>query len=216
MSFVLSRSDASASALIQELLSASASGARATAASNLASFVLKNGLPSLAVNNINEELVAALKGKDAVARESALVGFEELFRKVGLAGGADCFFVPVLAHIVDRFQESGKQASIAAAAEKAAKQLIRLSPAELAPLVIEELFAVIESSSAKWKSKVGALDLIATFATSAREQVAERLGSYVPRLSGSMRDTKSEVSNHTNARPAPAAHVRASPALDCG
>ena len=160
----------------------------------MASFVLKHGLASLAVNNVNDELVAALKGKDAVARESALVGFEELFRKVGLAGGADCFFVPVLPHIIDRLQESGKQQSIAAAAEKAAKQLIRLSPPELAPLVIEELFSVIESSGAKWKSKVGALELLASFATSAREQVAERLGTYVPRLAGAMRDTKSEVS----------------------
>jgi len=179
---------------VQELLAASAAGARATAASNLASFVVKNGLASLAVNNINDELVAALKGKDAVARESALVGFEALFRQVGLAGGADCFFVPVLPHIVDRLQESGKQQTIAAAAEKAAKQLIRLSPPELAPLLIEELFAVIESSGAKWKSKVAALEYLATFATSAREQVAERLGTYVPRLSGAMRDTKSEVS----------------------
>lgn len=139
-----------------------------------------------------DELTAAAKAKDALKREGAMVGFEELFRKVGMAGGADPFFVPLLPIILDCFQDSGKTASVKDAAEKAAKQLVRLSPPELAPKVIEELFLVIESG-AKWRSKVGALELLAVFATSARDQVAERLGDYVPRLTGAMRDTKSEV-----------------------
>lgn len=121
-----------------------------------------------------------------------MVAYEELFRKVGLAGGADPYFVPLLPSILDLFQESGKTSSIKDAAEKAAKQLVRLSPPELAPKVIEELFSVIEGG-AKWRSKVGALELLQTFATSAKDQVAERLGEYVPRLSGAMRDTKAEV-----------------------
>lgn len=121
-----------------------------------------------------------------------MVAFEELFRKVGLAGGADPYFLPLLPTVLDRYQESGKLESIKEAAEKAAKQLVRLSPPELAPKVIEELFQVIEGN-AKWRSKVGALELLATFATSAKDQVAERLGDYVPRLTGAMRDTKSEV-----------------------
>lgn len=122
-----------------------------------------------------------------------MVAFETLFRKVGLAGGADPFFVPLLPVILDRYQESGKAEVIKDAAEKAAKQLVRLSPPELAPKIIEELFLVIEGG-AKWRSKVGALELLATFATTAKDQVAESLGDYVPRLSGAMRDTKPEVS----------------------
>lgn len=126
-----------------------------------------------------------------------MVAFDELFRKVGLAGGADPYFIPLLPIILDRYQESGKAESVKIAAEKAAKQLIRLAPAELAPKVIEELFAVIEGG-AKWRSKVGALELLSTFAVSAKDQVAERLGEYVPRLSGAMRDTKPEVSFFRN------------------
>lgn len=145
-----------------------------------------------------EELTKASKNLKADnEREAAMVAFDELFRKVGLAGGADPYFIPLLPIILDRYQESGKAESVKIAAEKAAKQLIRLAPAELAPKVIEELFAVIEGG-AKWRSKVGALELLSTFAVSAKDQVAERLGEYVPRLSGAMRDTKPEVSFFRN------------------
>lgn len=188
----LYRSTAPASAILQELFAATAKSARAAAGSSLASFVQKEGLRSLAVHGILDELVKASKSKDPLAREGAMVAYEELFRKVGLAGGADPYFVPLLPSILDLFQESGKTSSIKDAAEKAAKQLVRLSPPELAPKVIEELFSVIDGG-AKWRSKVGALELLQTFATSAKDQVAERLGEYVPRLSGAMRDTKAEV-----------------------
>jgi hypothetical protein len=178
---------------LQELYSASSPSSRAAASSTLAEFVLKTGLRSLAIYGILEDLTRASKSKDAAEREASMVAFESLFRKVGLAGGADPFFVPLLPIILDRYQESGKAEVIKESAEKAAKQLIRLLPSHLAPKVIEELFAVIEGG-AKWRSKAGALELLSTFAVSAKDQVAESLGTYVPRLSGAMRDTKPEVS----------------------
>jgi elongation factor 3 len=154
--------------------------------------VIKNGLRSLALYGILDDLVRATKSKDAVEREASMVAFEELFRKVGLNGGADPYFLPLLPAVLDRYQESGKAEVISKAAEKAAKVLVRLVPSELAPKVIEILFQVVESG-AKWRSKVGALELLATFDTTAKDQVAERLGEYVPRLSLAMRDTKPEV-----------------------
>lgn len=187
-----STTEGSPSALLQALYSSTDSRSRGAAASEVAEYVLKHGLRSLAIYGILDDLIRATKSKDAGEREAAMVGFEELFRKVGLAGGADPFFIPLLPIILDRYQESGKAEGIKDAAEKAAKALIRLAPAELAPKVIEELFAVIEGNM-KWRSKVGALELLSTFATSAKDQVAERLGEYVPRLSLAMRDTKPEV-----------------------
>lgn len=187
-----STSEGPASAILQDLYAATSAAPRAAASSNLAEFVLKTGLRSLAIFGILEDLTRASKSKDANERESSMVAFETLFRKVGLAGGADPFFVPLLPVILDRYQESGKAEVIKDAAEKAAKQLVRLPPPELAPKIIEELFLVIEGN-AKWRSKVGALELLATFATTAKDQVAESLGDYVPRLSGAMRDTKPEV-----------------------
>lgn len=189
----MTSSEGPASAILQTLFSAADARSKGAAASSLAEFVLKNGLRSLAVDGVLDELLRATKSKTAGEREAAMVAYEELFRKVGLAGGADPFFIPLLPVVLDRYQESGKAECIKDAAEKAAKALIRLAPAELAPKVIEELFAVIDGG-AKWRSKVGALELLATFAISAKDQVAERLGEYVPRLSLAMRDTKPEVS----------------------
>lgn len=183
----------SASAILQEIYAAANAQARSSAAAKLAEYVLKTGLRSLAIYGVLEDLNRATKSKSVAEREGAMVAYEELFRKVGLAGGADPYFIPLLVDILDRYQESGKAEVVKVAAEKAAKQLIRLPPAELAPKLIEQLFIVIESNTAKWRSKVGALELLSTFAVSAKDQVAERLGDYVPRLSGAMRDTKPEV-----------------------
>jgi elongation factor 3 len=180
------------SAILQELFAATKSTERTRAASQLALHVQTSGLRSLAADNVLAELNRATKSKKAEEREAAMVAYEELFRKVGPLGGADPYFVPLLSEILDRYQESGKAESVKLAAERAAKQLVRIPPPELAPLLIEELFLVIDGN-AKWRSKVGALELLSTFATSAKEQVAERLGEYVPRLTGAMRDTKAEI-----------------------
>ncbi|KAK4048102.1 [NU+] prion formation protein 1 [Microbotryomycetes sp. JL201] len=188
-------SDASPSALLQELFGATTRTTRANAAAALATYVQKNGLHTLALYGITDELVrAATKAKEPSEREGAMAAVEELARKLASHGGADAYLNSLLPVVLDRYQESGKTQTVADAAERAAKQLVRLSPPELAPKVIEELFAVIESP-AKWRSKVGALELLATFATSAKDQVAERLGDYVPRLTNPMRDVKSEISN---------------------
>lgn len=142
---------------------------------------------------ILDELNRAAKSKVAGEKEGAMVAYEQLFAKVGRLGGADPYFVPQLSILLENFTEQGKTASIKEAAEKAAKQLVRLPPPENAPKLIEELFQILEGN-AKWKSKVGALDLLGMFAVTARDQVAERLGEYVPRLTPSMRDVKTEVS----------------------
>ncbi|BGO99720.1 [NU+] prion formation protein 1 [Rhodotorula toruloides] len=184
-----------ASALLQALYASTTRSARTSAASSLASHVVSNGLRSLAADNILDDLTRAARSKTPQEKEGAMVAFDELFRKVGLSVGAsDPFFVPLLPCILDNLQESGKTGSIKDAAEKAAKQLARLPPPELAPKVIEELFLYLETN-AKWRSKVGALELLSMFAVTAKDQVAERLGEYVPRLVPSMRDTKSEISS---------------------
>lgn len=181
------------SALFQELYGAINRSSRTAAASALASHAASQGLRSLVTEGILDELNRAAKSKTPAEKEGAMVAYEQLFAKVGRLGGADPYFVPQLSLILDNFTEQGKTASIKEAAEKAAKQLVRLPPPEVAPKVIEELFQYLEGN-AKWKSKVGALELLGMFAVTARDQVAERLGEYVPRLTPSMRDVKSEIS----------------------
>ncbi|GAA5856828.1 hypothetical protein JCM8547_008863 [Rhodosporidiobolus lusitaniae] len=199
------------SALFQELYTAINRSGRTAAASAVASYVVQHGVRSLVADGILDELTRAAKSKDMKEKEGAMVAFDELFRKAGLQlGAADPFFVPLLPIILDNYQESGKTASIKDAAEKAAKQLQRLSPPELAPKVIESLFAYLESN-AKWRGKVGALELLGMFGVTAKDQVAERLGEYVPRLVPSMRDTKSEISSLAEKTGVQLCHVLTNP-----
>jgi elongation factor 3 len=79
------------------------------------------------------------------------------------------------------------------AAEKAARELARLPPPQLVPRALDVLFDYLEGPS-KWRSKVGALEAVARLCDRAKEQVADRLGSLIPRLTTQMQDTKSEVS----------------------
>ena len=179
--------------MLQDLYAAKTKSTRTAAATALGNYVVKAGLRSLALYGILDDLTRAARStKDPLEREGAMVGFEELFRKLQPQGGADPYLIGLLPDILDRYHESGKTASIATAAERAAKQLVKLSPPELAPKMIEHFFTYLDGN-AKWKCKVGALELLSTFAVSAKDQVAERLGEYVPRLTGSMRDTKAEV-----------------------
>jgi len=188
-----SDSAAAPSALFQALYEAKTRSSRTTAASAVAAHVVSHGIRSLVADGILEDLQRAARAKNPLEKEGAMVAFDELFRKTGQALGAvDPYYIPLLPCILDNYQESGKTASIKDAAEKAAKQLQRLPPPEVAPRMIEELFLYVESN-AKWRSKVGALELIAMFAITAKDQVAERLGDYVPRLVPAMQDTKSEV-----------------------
>ncbi|GAA5874427.1 hypothetical protein JCM16303_005850 [Sporobolomyces ruberrimus] len=182
------------SALFQELYGAINRSSRTAAATALASHTASQGIRSLVTEGILDELNRAAKSKVAGEKEGAMVAYEQLFAKVGRLGGADPYFVPQLSILLENFTEQGKTASIKEAAEKAAKQLVRLPPPENAPKLIEELFQILEGN-AKWKSKVGALDLLGMFAVTARDQVAERLGEYVPRLTPSMRDVKTEISS---------------------
>lgn len=123
-----------------------------------------------------------------------MVAMEELFRRVGADKGAEPYFLPFLPVILDRYAEQGKADVVKDAAARAGKQLVALPPSEFAPKLIDALFESMEQASVKWRSKVGALELLATIPAKAKDVVADRLGEYVPRLETQMRDSKSDVS----------------------
>ena len=202
---------AAPSALFQALYTANTRSARTAAASAIASHVCTKGVRALIDDDILDELKRAARSKAPLEKEGAMVAFEELIRKTGLSLGAvDPYYVSLVPYLLDNYVESGKTASIKDAAEKAAKQLQRLPPPELAPRLIEELFAYLESN-AKWRSKLGALELLGMFAVTAKDQVAERLGDYVPRLVPSMQDTKSEVATTAEKTGVALCHVLTNP-----
>lgn len=81
------------------------------------------------------------------------------------------------------------------AATSAAKSILKLFPPEATRLVFRVLEGILEEG--KWRSKVGALDAMKSFVASAGEQVANELGTTLPKVERAMHDTKSEVSSYS-------------------
>lgn len=185
-----------ASAILQQLYSAPDAVACAEAAADLANYVQKNGLRSLEESEISVDLIRASKNtKSGYEREGSMVGLEQLFKRVGAGKGAEPYFLPFLPIVLERYTEQGKAEVVKDAAAKAAKQLVLLPPTEYVPKFIEAILEVMESPSVKWRTKVGALELLASFPSKAKDVVADRLGEYIPRLERQMRDSKSDVSS---------------------
>lgn len=188
---------APASAILQRLYAAPDAVACAEAAADLANFVNEHGIRSLEEAEISADLIRASKNqKSGYEREGSMVAMEELFRRVGALKGAEPYFLPFLPYILERYAEQGKAEVVRDAAVKAGKQLVLLPPQEYAPKFIAPLFDIMEQSSVKWKTKVGALELLGTFPARAKSVIADRLGEYIPRLETQMRDTKADVSLH--------------------
>lgn len=191
---------APASAILQRLYAAPDAVACAEAAADLANFVNEHGIRSLEEAEISADLIRASKNqKSGYEREGSMVAMEELFRRVGALKGAEPYFLPFLPYILERYAEQGKAEVVRDAAVKAGKQLVLLPPQEYAPKFIAPLFDIMEQSSVKWKTKVGALELLSTFPARAKSVIADRLGEYIPRLETQMRDTKADVSLHNAA-----------------
>jgi elongation factor 3 len=184
-----------ATAILQKLYGAPDAVACSAAAAELAEYVQQHGLRSLEEAEISADLIRASKNaKSGYERESSMVAFEELFRRVGGAKGAEPYFLAFLPTILERYAEQGKAEVVKDAAAKAGKQLVQLPPAEYAPKFIDALFEAMEQPTVKWRTKVGALELLSKFPATAKDVVADRLGEYIPRLEQQMRDSKSDVS----------------------
>lgn len=183
-----------ASALLQALYQAPDVASTTVAARELATYVQTTGLRCLATDGITEDLIRASRSKVVTERERSMIALDELCRTLGQGGGLDPYILPLLPVILERYSETGKADVIAKAAEKAAKQAIKLPPPEAVPNFISTLFEILSTSGVKWKTKVGALDLLTALVKIGPDQIAERLGEIIPHLTTEMRDTKSEVS----------------------
>lgn len=100
--------------------------------------------------------------------------------------------LPSLSVIFDLYMDKGDVVRLASAA--AVKTIIRLFPSESTRLVFRTLEQILEKG--KWRTKVGALDAIRSFAERAKEQVADELGTTLPKVELALHDTKQEVSAH--------------------
>lgn len=137
-------------------------------------------------------MLSALEGfstnkKSGYERESGALGFHSL--AIVLGAPSVPLLLPSLPVLYDLLMDKGDV--VRAAASAAIKAILKLCPPESVPVVFHHLEAILENG--KWRSKLGALDGIKGFATSARDAVASELSEILPHIEKAMHDTKSEV-----------------------
>ena len=125
--------------------------------------------------------------KSGYERESAAIGFQYLASVLGPPVAP--ILLPHLPTIMELYMDKGEVVKIAAIA--ATKTLLKLFPPEATRLVFRQLEEVLEKG--KWKTKVGALDSIRSFVERAKDEVADELGTALPKVEKAMHDTKPEV-----------------------
>ncbi|KDQ53477.1 hypothetical protein JAAARDRAFT_197292 [Jaapia argillacea MUCL 33604] len=160
------------------------------AAEKLARQVNKAGLQTLTDDNVLSTLHNfAVNKKSGYERESAAIGFQSLASTLGAPAGP--LLLPSLPVLFDLYMDKGEVVRIAATA--ATKAILKLFPPESTRVVFRALENILENG--KWRTKVGVLDALKSFVTSAREEVANELGAVLPKVGIALHDTKPEVSS---------------------
>ncbi|PWN50647.1 putative mrna export factor elf1 [Violaceomyces palustris] len=168
------------------------------AAEQLANYINTVGLRSIQSEGIVDSLLKAAKNKKSgYEREAAAVGLGAIFTKVAGKNapqplGADAWLIDTLPTILELYTDKGEV--VRSAAESAASSLLGIVPSEAAPELLDVLYQVIDSGSAKWQAKVGALKLMSRLSGSASEQVGDQLVELIPHVTNAMHETKAEVS----------------------
>lgn len=127
--------------------------------------------------------------KSGYERESAAMAFQSLAHTLGPPGGP--LLLPSLPVLYELYMDKGDV--VRAAATSATKQILKLFPPEATRVVFRHLEDILDKG--KWRSKVGVLDAMRGFATSAKDAVASELGKILPKVEHAMHDTKQEVSS---------------------
>jgi len=131
--------------------------------------------------------------KSGYERESGALGFQ--FLATVLGAPVVPLLLTSLSILYDLLMDKGDV--VRAAAQAALKAILKLCPPESTGIMFRHLEAILDSG--KWRSKVGVLDHLKTFVTSARDEVAAELGAILPHVENAMHDTKSEVSEGSSA-----------------
>ena len=167
-------------------------------AETLTEYINTNGLRTLLSERILDELLDKLKDKkQAHLRERAAIGLGAVASKVAgknapMPLGAEPWLVNAIPPLLDGYGDKNEAAK--KAAEGAMGAIVPLFPPEAAAELLEVLYNVITSGTAKWQAKVGALKIISRLADLAYEQVGDELTQITPVLTQGMHETKAEVS----------------------
>ncbi|OSX66429.1 hypothetical protein POSPLADRAFT_1130787 [Postia placenta MAD-698-R-SB12] len=183
-------SDSQFAPLIDGLRTAPTAPDAKAAADRLAREISKTGLQSLS----DADIIATLHGfatnkKSGYERESAAVAFQSMCTILGQPVAP--LLLPTLPVLFELYMDKGDV--VRSAAATAVKSVLKLFPPESTRVVFRALEDILDGG--KWRTKVGVLDAIRSFASSARDAVANELGTTIPKVEAAMHDTKSEVSS---------------------
>ncbi|KAI0675331.1 P-loop containing nucleoside triphosphate hydrolase protein [Trametes maxima] len=131
----------------------------------------------------------ATNKKSGYERESAAIAFHSLATAIGAPVAP--LLLPSLSVLFELYMDKGDV--VRSAATSATKAILKLFPPESTRIVFRTLEDILDKG--KWRSKVGVLDAMKSFAVSARDAVANELGTTIPKVEGAMHDTKAEVSS---------------------
>jgi elongation factor 3 len=130
----------------------------------------------------------ATNKKSGYERESAAIAFQSLAATLGPPCAP--ILVSSLSVLFELYMDKGDV--VRAAAASATKAILKQFPPESTRIAFRTLEGILDD--AKWRSKVGVLDAMKGFVTSARDNVADQLGETLPKVEKAMHDTKQEVS----------------------
>lgn len=129
----------------------------------------------------------ATNKKSGYERESAAIAFHSFATVLGAPVAP--LLLPSLSVLFELYMDKGDV--VRAAAASATKAILKLFPPEATRIVFRTLEDILDKG--KWRTKVGVLDAMKTFTSSARDAVANELGTTIPKIEGAMHDTKAEV-----------------------
>ncbi|KAI0743566.1 P-loop containing nucleoside triphosphate hydrolase protein [Daedaleopsis nitida] len=160
------------------------------AADRLAREILNVGIESISDANILSAIHGfATNKKSGYERESAAIAFQSFATILGAPAAP--LFIPSLPILFELYMDKGDVVRIAATT--ATKSILKLFPPEATRVVFRALEDILDKG--KWRTKVGVLDAMKVFVSTAKEQVANELGTTIPKVEAAMHDTKAEVSS---------------------
>lgn len=179
--------------LFTQMLSAPKYAARRGAAYGLAGIIKGVGISSMKDFNIIGRLRAALDDKkSAESRQGAMFAFETLSATLGR------LFEPYVEHLVPYLLTSFGDSStdVREATQDAARVIMGNMSAYGVKLLLPSLLSGLDEK--QWRTKKGSIELLGTMAFCAPTQLSISLPTVIPRLTGVLADSHTQVRTAAN------------------
>jgi len=176
------------SRLMTSLLTAPKYAERRGAAFGIAGIVAGAGIGTLYSSDILSELAAAaLNKKDAKAREGALFAYEALLYSLGRL--FEPFVSQILPFLLVTYGDSANE--VRTATSDTAKMIMRTISGHCVKEILPSLLAGLEEP--QWRSKKGSIEMLGAMAYLAPKQLSISLPTIVPKLTGVLTDSHTQV-----------------------